>query len=127
MILLIAFQVFGTLPSFRELENPKSDQASEVISSDKQVIGKYYVKNRTSVTYKQLSPNVINALVATEDARFYEHSGIDFQRTFSIVFYNLIGKKQGGSTITQQLALKTYFPSARTTRLNVSSKNYRNG
>jgi penicillin-binding protein 1A len=104
MILLIAFQIFGPLPSFRELENPKSDQASEVISSDKQVIGKYYVKNRTSVTYKQLSPNVINALVATEDARFYQHSGIDFQRSFSIVLYNLVGKKQGGSTITQQLA-----------------------
>jgi penicillin-binding protein 1A len=77
--LLVAFQIFGPLPSFRELENPKSDQASQVISSDSQVIGNYYVKNRTSVTYKQLSPNVINALVATEDARFYEHSGIDFQ------------------------------------------------
>ncbi|MDB5288104.1 MAG: peptidase [Mucilaginibacter sp.] len=104
MILLIAFQLFGPLPSFRELENPKSDQASEVISSDKQVIGKYYVKNRTSVTYKQLSPNVINALVATEDSRFYQHSGIDFQRSFTILLYNLVGKKQGGSTITQQLA-----------------------
>lgn len=103
-ILLIAFQVFGTLPSFRELENPKSEQASQVISSDNQVLGNYYIKNRTSVTYRQLSPNVINALVATEDARFYEHSGIDFQRSFSIVAYNLIGKKQGGSTITQQLA-----------------------
>jgi penicillin-binding protein 1A len=104
MILLVAFQLFGPLPSFRELENPKSDQASEVISSDKQVIGKYYVKNRTSVTYKQLSPNVINALVATEDSRFYQHSGIDFQRSFTILLYNLVGKKQGGSTITQQLA-----------------------
>ncbi|MDB5001491.1 MAG: peptidase [Mucilaginibacter sp.] len=108
MILLVAFQIFGPLPSFRELENPKSDQASEVISSDKQVIGKYYVKNRTSVTYKQLSPNVVNALIATEDTRFYQHSGIDFQRTFSIVLYNLIGKKQGGSTITQQLALNLF-------------------
>ncbi|MFA6086871.1 transglycosylase domain-containing protein [Mucilaginibacter sp.] len=108
MILLIAFQIFGPLPSFRELENPKSDQASEVISSDKQVIGKYYVKNRTSVTYRQLSPNVVNALIATEDTRFYQHSGIDFQRTFSIVLYNLVGKKQGGSTITQQLALNLF-------------------
>ncbi|RFZ82356.1 penicillin-binding protein [Mucilaginibacter terrenus] len=113
MIMLIAFQVFGTLPSFRELENPKSDQASQVISSDNQVIGNYYIKNRTSVTYKQLSPNVINALVATEDARFYEHSGIDFQRTFSILAYNLIGKKQGGSTITQQLALNLFSERAR--------------
>ena len=109
MILLVAFQVFGPLPSFRELENPKSDQASEVVSSDEQIIGKYYVKNRTSVTYKQISPNIINALVATEDTRFYQHSGIDFQRTFSIILYNLVGKKQGGSTITQQLALKLIF------------------
>jgi penicillin-binding protein 1A len=108
IILLIAFQVFGPLPSFRELENPKSDQASEIISSDKQIIGKYYIKNRSNVTYKQISPNVINALISTEDTRFYQHSGIDFQRTFSIVLYNLVGKKQGGSTITQQLALNLF-------------------
>jgi penicillin-binding protein 1A len=108
MILLVAFQIFGPLPSFRELENPKSDQASEVISSDDQVLGKYFVKNRTSVSYRQISPNVIKALVATEDTRFYNHSGIDFQRTFSIILYNLVGKKQGGSTITQQLALNLF-------------------
>jgi penicillin-binding protein 1A len=108
MILLVAFQVFGTLPSFRELENPKSDQASEIVSSDKQVIGKYYIKNRTSVTYKQISPNIIKALIATEDNHFNEHSGIDFKRTFTIVLYNLVGKKQGGSTITQQLALNLF-------------------
>ncbi|TWR24443.1 penicillin-binding protein [Mucilaginibacter achroorhodeus] len=112
-LLLIAFQVFGPLPSFRELENPKSDQASEVISSDKEILGKYYIKNRTSVTYKQISPNVINALVATEDSRFFEHSGIDFQRTFTIVLYNLVGKKQGGSTITQQLALNLFSERSR--------------
>jgi penicillin-binding protein 1A len=108
MILLVAFQIFGPLPSFRELENPKSDQASEVISSDDQVLGKYFVKNRTSVSYRQISSNVIKALVATEDTRFYNHSGIDFQRTFSIILYNLVGKKQGGSTITQQLALNLF-------------------
>jgi penicillin-binding protein 1A len=99
-----AFGLFGTLPPFRDLENPKSNQASEIISSDKQILGTYYVENRSSVTYKELSPYVVNALVATEDSRFYEHSGIDFQRSFSIIFYNLIGKAQGGSTITQQLA-----------------------
>jgi penicillin-binding protein 1A len=99
-----AFNGFGTLPSFRDLENPKSNQASEIISSDKQILGTYYVENRSSVTYSQLSPFVVNALVATEDSRFYEHSGIDFARSFSIIFYNLMGKAQGGSTITQQLA-----------------------
>ena len=95
--------VFGALPLFRDLENPKSNQATEVISSDKQILGTYYVENRSSVTYKEISPNVINALVATEDERFYEHSGIDFRRQFSIIFLNIF-KSQGGSTITQQLA-----------------------
>jgi len=108
LITLTAFNLFGPLPAFRDLENPKSNQASEIISSDKKVLGTYYVQNRSSVTYKDLSPYLVNALVATEDNRFYAHSGIDFQRSFSIIFYNLIGKAQGGSTITQQLAKNLY-------------------
>ena len=108
LITLTAFGLFGPLPPFRDLENPKSNQASEIISSDKQILGTYYVQNRSSVTYKDLSPYLVNALVATEDNRFYNHSGIDFQRSFSIIFYNLIGKAQGGSTITQQLAKNLY-------------------
>lgn len=104
MIGLTALNVFGPLPSFRDLENPKSNLASEVISDDGKVLGKYFVENRTRVAYNQISPYVINALIATEDNHFYEHSGIDFGRSFSIIAYNLIGKKQGGSTITQQLA-----------------------
>jgi penicillin-binding protein 1A len=105
VLLIVAtyLDAFGPLPPFRDLENPKSNQASEIISSDKQTLGTYYVQNRTSVTYKEISPNVINALVATEDERFYKHSGIDFRRLFSIIFLNIF-KKQGGSTITQQLA-----------------------
>lgn len=108
IIALTAFGVFGPLPSFRDLENPKSNQASQIMSTDKQVLGKYYVQNRSNVSYNQISPFVIHALVATEDNRFYNHSGIDFGRTFTIIFYNLIGKKQGGSTITQQLALNLF-------------------
>ncbi|WP_345954980.1 transglycosylase domain-containing protein [Mucilaginibacter sp. PAMB04168] len=108
IIALTAFGVFGPLPSFRDLENPKSNQASEIMSSDKKILGKYYVQNRSNVSYSQISPNVIHALVATEDNRFYNHSGIDFGRAFTIIFYNLIGKKQGGSTITQQLALNLF-------------------
>ena len=108
LILLIAaadFNLFGDLPSFHDLENPKSNQATEVIGNDgTTVLGTYFVQNRSSVTYTQLSPNVVNALIATEDSRFYEHSGIDFQRLATIPLLNLIGKKQGGSTITQQLA-----------------------
>ncbi|HVV54551.1 MAG TPA: transglycosylase domain-containing protein [Mucilaginibacter sp.] len=107
LIVITYLGAFGPLPSFRDLENPKSEQASEIISSDQQLLGTYYVKNRLNVTYKEISPNVIHALVATEDERFYEHSGIDFRRTFSILFLNLF-KRQGASTITQQLALNLF-------------------
>ena len=105
MLLAINFGMFGALPSLASIENPKNNLASEVITEDKQVLGKYFVQNRSNVNFKQISPNVINALIATEDNRFYKHSGIDFGRTFTIIAYNLIGHKQGGSTITQQLAL----------------------
>ncbi len=108
LIVLINLGLFGALPSFRELENPQSNLASEVISSDKNILGTYFVENRSNCNYEDLSPNLINALIATEDTRFYSHSGIDFRRTITIVFYNLIGKKQGGSTITQQLAKNLY-------------------
>jgi penicillin-binding protein 1A len=112
-IFSIGLGLFGKLPSFRDLENPKSNQASEIISEDNVVLGTYYIQNRSNVSYEQLSPNVINALIATEDIRFYSHSGIDFKRTFTIIFYNLIGKKQGASTITQQLALNMFSERAK--------------
>lgn len=108
LIFAIGLGLFGKLPSFRDLENPKSNQASEVVSDDGVVLGSYFVQNRSNVRYDQISPNVINALIATEDSRFYSHSGIDFKRTFTIIFYNLVGKKQGASTITQQLALNMF-------------------
>ncbi|WP_207533903.1 transglycosylase domain-containing protein [Desertivirga arenae] len=108
LLFSVGLGLFGELPSFRDLENPKSNLASEVISDDGVVLGTYFVQNRSNVRYDQISPHVINALIATEDIRFYSHSGIDFRRTFSILFYNLIGKKQGGSTITQQLALNMF-------------------
>ena len=105
LLVVTYFGLFGALPPFRDLENPKSNQASEVLAADsKTVLGNYYVQNRSSVGYTQLSPNIVNALVATEDTRFYSHSGIDFERVLTIPLLNLIGKKQGGSTITQQLA-----------------------
>ena len=105
LIVVTYFGLFGQLPSFRDLENPKSNQASEVIADDGHtVLGTYYLQNRSSINYSQLSPNVVNALIATEDSRFYEHSGIDFRRLLTIPLLNLIGSKQGGSTITQQLA-----------------------
>ncbi|MBC7744110.1 MAG: transglycosylase domain-containing protein [Flavobacterium sp.] len=113
IIFSIGLGLFGTLPSFRDLENPKSNQASEVISDDNVVLGTYYIQNRTNVRYDELSPNVINALIATEDKRFYNHSGIDFKRSFAILFKNLMGKKEGASTITQQLALNLFSKEGR--------------
>src|SRR6202012_6013405 len=106
MVAATALGVFGPLPSLGELENPKSDQASVIISSDGQTLGKWYKvgANRSSVPFSKISPYVIDALIAKEDNNFYRHSGVDFKRNFTILLYNMIGKKQGASTITQQLA-----------------------
>ncbi|MCC6253266.1 MAG: PBP1A family penicillin-binding protein [Bacteroidia bacterium] len=102
---------FADLPSLEELENPKSNLASEVISSDQKVIGKYYIENRTNVAYNHISPYVINALISTEDARFYKHSGVDVRALVRAVTGVIRGNESsgGGSTITQQLA-KMLFP-----------------
>ncbi|WP_353125055.1 transglycosylase domain-containing protein [Parapedobacter pyrenivorans] len=107
-IFSVGMGLFGKLPTFRDLENPKSNLASEVISDDGVVLGTYFVQNRSNVRYDQLSPHLVQALIATEDKRFYRHSGIDYRRTFTIIFHNLIGNRQGASTITQQLALNLF-------------------
>jgi penicillin-binding protein 1A len=112
-IVMIGYEFFGPLPSFRDIEHPKSNQASEIVTDDGRVLGTYFVQNRSNVTYPEISKNVLNALIATEDIRFNEHSGIDFKRTFTIFFYNIIGKKQGGSTITQQLAFNLFSEEGR--------------
>ncbi len=106
----VAFGLFGKMPTFEELENPKSNLATEVISSDGKLLGKYYVENRSNTPYQELSPNVINALIATEDARFADHSGIDAIAIFRVFWGMASGSsKGGGSTLTQQLA-KNLFP-----------------
>jgi penicillin-binding protein 1A len=102
MLLLANFGVFGKMPSVLELENPEADLASEIISADGALMGKYYKENRSEVKYNEISPNVLNALIATEDERFYEHSGIDAEALARVVF--TAGTQGGGSTITQQLA-----------------------
>lgn len=106
----IADGQMGFMPTFEELENPKSNLASEIYSSNGVMLGKYYKENRTVVSFDDVSPYLVNALVATEDIRFYEHSGIDF-RALGRVAKGLItgNKKGGGSTISQQLA-KNLFP-----------------
>lgn len=113
LFLLVSIGVFGKLPSFQDLENPKSNLASEVISEDKMVLGTYYYQNRSNSNYEEISPNLVNALVSTEDKRFYDHSGIDFRRTLTSAIYTMLGNKQGGSTITQQLALNLFSERAR--------------
>ena len=102
LFLLASFGAFGALPTFEELESPERNIASEVISVDGKTLGKYAYENRTPVKYKDLPENLINALVATEDERFYEHSGIDFRASVRAVV--MLGREGGGSTITQQLA-----------------------
>ena len=111
----------GFMPSFEELENPRSLQASEVLSADGEVLGFIGVENRSNVTYDQISPNLINALVATEDVRFYKHSGIDSRSLFRVLFKTIIGRhgsSGGGSTITQQLA-KNLFPRGKKSKIGV--------
>ena len=102
IFLLASWGVFGTLPTFEELENPEKNLATEVISSDGVTLGKYAFKNRTPVGFKDLPDNLIHALIATEDERFYEHSGIDFRGLARAIAK--LGKGGGASTITQQLA-----------------------
>ncbi len=107
---------FGDLPTFREIENPESNFATEVISSDGKILGKYFYQNRTPVRFDNLSPHLVNALVATEDERFYEHSGIDARALTRAIVKGALGQNGGGgSTITQQLA-KMLFTGRRSRR-----------
>ncbi|NLE63243.1 MAG: PBP1A family penicillin-binding protein [Bacteroidales bacterium] len=107
---LISMGWFGFMPSFEELENPKTNLATEIISEDGYVLGKYYIENRSNVSYKQLPECLVNALIATEDVRFYKHAGVDTKALFRVTMGVLTGRhKGGGSTITQQLA-KNLFP-----------------
>ncbi|RYZ55638.1 MAG: penicillin-binding protein [Sphingobacteriales bacterium] len=107
-LFLLNWGVFGSMPSLAELENPNIIQASEVFGDDGTPLGKYYKAkgNRSSVKYNDISKNVIEALIATEDKRFYDHSGIDAKGVLRAVI--LLGSKGGGSTITQQLALNMF-------------------
>lgn len=100
--------LFGKSPSIKKLDEIKVDQASLLYSSDGVLLGKYYMENRIPVEYNKISPLLINTLIATEDSRFYEHSGIDLKALFSIFYYAAKGDNRGGSTITQQLAKNLY-------------------
>ena len=103
IFLLASWGFLGEMPTFERLENPQTNLATEIISSDGQTLGKYYLDdNRTPVSYNELPDNLVHALVATEDARYYDHSGIDAIGTIRAIVF--LGKRGGASTITQQLS-----------------------
>lgn len=107
IFLLASWEVFGEMPTFEHLENPQTNLATEILSSDNVTLGKFYVEdNRTPVYFKDLPKHLVDALVATEDERYFEHSGIDFRGTARAFVY--LGKKGGASTITQQLARQLF-------------------
>lgn len=111
LISFISLEIFVDLPSVQELQNPKSNLATVIYSSDMKTLGKYYAENRVSVKYYELDKDLVNALIATEDARFLEHSGVDLRALGRAVFGALTGSSSsgGGSTLSQQLA-KMMFP-----------------
>jgi penicillin-binding protein 1A len=106
IFLLASFGLLGHMPSFNDLENPESNLATEIISSDGETIGKFYNENRSSITYQELPKHLVDALVATEDARFYDHSGIDARGTLRAV--TSLGTSGGASTLSQQLAKQLF-------------------
>ena len=102
MFLMAGWGVFGTMPTFEELENPETNLATEIFSSDGETLGKYYTENRTPVKYEDLPQHLVDAIVATEDERYYEHAGIDARGTIRAAVY--LGARGGASTIPQQLS-----------------------
>ena len=104
---LSALGLLGPMPPLEQLENPKTNLATQIISSDRMVLGKFYFNdNRTPISFEELPKNIVDALIATEDERYFDHSGIDWRGFLRAVFY--LGKKGGASTITQQLARQLF-------------------
>ena len=97
----------GDMPDFRQLENPNTNLASQIISSDNKILGKFHFgENRIPIQFDDLPKNLIDALISTEDERFYSHSGIDFKGTLRAIVF--LGKRGGASTISQQLARQLF-------------------
>lgn len=124
-LILFVFLILGTilfaeLPSIAELQNPKNSLATVVYASDGEVLGKYYKENRVNVNFNELDKDLVTALVSTEDARFYDHSGVDLRALFRSIKGVLTGNSSagGGSTLTQQLA-KMQFPRERLNKFNM--------
>ena len=112
ILALVLVGLFAEIPSFEELEHPDNKLATQVIAENGEVLTTFHIENRTYVAYDELSPYLVNAAVATEDARFYEHSGIDMKSLARVLVKTILmqdSSQGGGSTITQQLA-KTLYP-----------------
>ena len=132
ILALVLVGVFASVPSFEELENPKSNLATELISEEGSVLSTYHIENRSYVRFDELAPSLVDALIATEDIRFYKHSGIDFRSLARVMVKTfLLGDLRsggGGSTLTQQLAKSLFprdttvhsFPGARQMQLGVT-------
>ena len=110
IFILISRDKLGTMPSFEELENPEYSLAAEVYSSDGVLLGKISIENRTWTDFDEISPDFIDALIATEDIRFYKHSGIDVRGLARVAVRTILlgSNTGGGSTISQQLAKQLY-------------------
>ena len=102
-----ALGIFGPMPDLQQLENPRTNLATQIISSDGTILGKYYFDdNRTPIGFDEIPTDMVEALIATEDERFYDHAGIDWRGTLRAFVF--LGKRGGASTITQQLARQIF-------------------
>lgn len=110
LFIIYGIYLISGLPSLEQLENPKPELATKVFSVDGEVLDQFYIKNRTRISFRELPPNLINALVATEDKNFYDHWGVDLPRFFRAMVKNVLTLhlREGASTITQQLARNLY-------------------
>ncbi len=127
LFLAVYSGVFGSLPTVKELGDIQNHVASEVYSADSVLLGKYYIENRTNISYSDISPYIIQALLATEDARFYEHSGVDTRSLLRVGIKSILLMNEssgGGSTISQQLA-KNIFPRKRYAILSMAVNKFR--
>ena len=115
LFLMMRIGACGYIPDLEEIKNPKSLLATNIYSEDYELLGSYYIQNRTEVRFEELSPWLVKALIATEDKRFYEHSGIDFKGTLRA--FVMLGSDGGGSTLSQQTAKNLFFDADRSSKI----------
>lgn len=123
--ILLSYGFLGFMPTFEDLENPKNSLATDIISADNALLGKFYIENRSQVEFNEISPHLINALISTEDERYYSHSGIDMRGLLRVLFRTIImhdTSQGGGSTITQQLAKMLFHDRAQSKWERISQK-----